>query len=107
MNAYKTLLSDPGEWRARPEGLDFSRLTKSESTRMEVQFSEEVSVALKDLNVDKAPSPDGFTAAFWQSAWLVVKEDIMKFFKDFFEIGKFVRSLNTTFLVMVPKKGGP
>ena len=30
----------------------------------------------------------------------------MGFFKDFFERGKFVRSLNTTFLVLVPKKGG-
>ena len=31
----------------------------------------------------------------------------MKVFKDFFETGKFVGSINTTFLVMVPKKGGP
>ena len=30
----------------------------------------------------------------------------MGFFKDFFERGKFVRSLNSTFLVLVPKKGG-
>ena len=29
----------------------------------------------------------------------------MGFFKDFFERGKFVRSLNSTFLVLVPKKG--
>ena len=29
----------------------------------------------------------------------------MGFFKDFFERGKFVRCLNTTFLVLVPKKG--
>ena len=30
----------------------------------------------------------------------------MGFFKDFYEMGRFVRSLNTTFLVLVPKKGG-
>ena len=30
----------------------------------------------------------------------------MGFFKDFFEREKFVKSLNTTFLVLVPKKGG-
>ena len=30
----------------------------------------------------------------------------MGFFKDFSERGRFVRSLNTTFLVLVPKKGG-
>ena len=27
-------------------------------------------------------------------------------FRDFHETGKFVRSLNTTFIVMIPKKGG-
>ena len=65
MNAYKTLLSDPREWRVSPKGLVFSRLTKSEAERMEVQFFEEkVSVALKDLNGDKAPGPNCFTVAF-------------------------------------------
>ena len=29
----------------------------------------------------------------------------MKVFKNFFVTGKFVRSLNTTFKVMVPKRG--
>ena len=108
VNAYIPLLSDPREWRASSEGLVFSRLTKSEVVRMEVQFfEEELSAALKDLNGDKAPGPDGFTVAFWLSAWPMVKEDIMKVFKDFFETGNFVRNLNTTFLVMVPTKGGP
>ena len=30
----------------------------------------------------------------------------MRMFKKFFEIEKFVKNLNTTFLVLVPKKGG-
>ena len=29
----------------------------------------------------------------------------MQLFKDFYETCRFVRSLNTTFIVMVPKKG--
>ena len=28
----------------------------------------------------------------------------MRLFKEFYEIGKFIRNLNTTFNVMVPKK---
>ena len=30
----------------------------------------------------------------------------MRMFKDFNESGRFVRSLNITFIVMIPKKGG-
>ena len=30
----------------------------------------------------------------------------MRMFKEFHEFGKFIRSLNTTFLVMIPKKRG-
>ena len=107
VDAYKTLLSDPDERRASPKGLDFSKLTELELARMVVPFFEEEVVAtLKDLNGDKALGPNGYTAALLQSAWAVVKDDIMKVFKNFFEIGKFVRSLSITFLVMVLKKGG-
>ena len=58
------------------------------------------------LNGDKAPGPDGYIAAFWQSNWETVKRDILNIFKDFPSTGKFVKSLNSTFIVMVPKKVG-
>ena len=61
--------------------------------------------ALRDMNGDKAPGPNGFTTAFWQSSWEVVKEDVMRMFKEFHVSGKFVKSLNNSFIVMIPKKG--
>ena len=67
---------------------------------------EEVFHALSDLNGDKALGSDGLTTAFGQHTWDIVKEDVMRMFTDFYETGKFVRSLNTTFLVLIPKKGG-
>ena len=36
-------------------------------------------------NGDKAPGPDGFTVAFWQRCWEIVKEDILDMFKEFHE----------------------
>ena len=30
----------------------------------------------------------------------------MEFFKEFYEKGTFTKSINTTFLVLIPKKGG-
>ena len=36
---------------------------------------------------------------------LEIKEGVMGFFKNFHERGRFVKSLNVTFLVLLPKKG--
>ncbi|RVW16129.1 putative ribonuclease H protein [Vitis vinifera] len=60
----------------------------------------------KDMNGDKAPGPDGFTGAFWQFCWEFVKEEVMEMFKEFHEHNTFLKSLNATFLVLIPKKGG-
>ena len=83
-------------------------LDNSEAEGLENPFSEEeVLAALADLGKDKAPRLDGFTMAFWLFWWDVVKVEIMGFFfREFHERGRFVKSLNVTFLVLVPKKGG-
>ncbi|KAJ9701371.1 hypothetical protein PVL29_006637 [Vitis rotundifolia] len=59
-----------------------------------------------EMNGDKAPGPDGFTLAFWQACWDFLKEEIVELFKEFYEQRSFVKSLNTTFLTLIPKKGG-
>ena len=66
VNAFKVLLFYLRDWRASLEGLNFFRLNGTEATRLEVPFTEEeVHAALADLNGDKAPGLDGFTATFW------------------------------------------
>ncbi|RVW41827.1 hypothetical protein CK203_108407 [Vitis vinifera] len=106
VRAYQNLLSDLGGWHPSMDSLEFGRSGVEEATRLEEMFFvEEVFLALSELNGDKALGPDGFSLAFWQFCWDFVKDEIMGFFKDFFE-GKIVKSLNTTFLVLVPKKGG-
>ncbi|KAJ9678515.1 hypothetical protein PVL29_020639 [Vitis rotundifolia] len=58
------------------------------------------------MNGDKEPGPDGFTLAFWQSCWEFIKEEILEMFKEFYEHSSFLKSLNNTFLVLIPKKSG-
>ena len=70
----------------------------------EVFTEEEIWTAISGLNGDKAPGPDGFPLAFWSFSWDFVKTEVMGFFKEFHEQGKFVRSINATFLVLIPKK---
>ncbi|GFZ15713.1 P-loop containing nucleoside triphosphate hydrolases superfamily protein [Actinidia rufa] len=55
---------------------------------------------------DKAPGPDGFSIAFMQHCWLVIKEDIMVVFEQVHVEGDFEKSLNATFIVLIPKKDG-
>ena len=53
---------------------------------------------------DKAPSPDGFTMAFFQKCWCALKRNVMAFFADIHRQCVFDKSLNTTFLRLIPKK---
>ncbi|RVX16394.1 LINE-1 reverse transcriptase-like [Vitis vinifera] len=104
---FQQLLTEEPSWRADIEGLHLPRLNTCEAEGLEVPFTmEEIHSALMDMNGDKAPGPDGFTGAFWQTCWEFVKEEIMDLFKEFFVQKSFAKSLNTTFLVLIPKKGG-
>ncbi|RVW90110.1 Transposon TX1 uncharacterized 149 kDa protein [Vitis vinifera] len=107
VQAFHSLLSETAEWRPRCNGLQVGVLEGENATMLEAPFSEEeVFGALSDLNGDKAPGPDGFTMAFWQFSWSFLKEEVMGFFKEFHDQGKFVKSINASFLVLIPKKGG-
>ena len=59
---------------------------------------------VKDFEGDKAPGPDGFPMAFFQACWDVIKLDLMEIFQVFFERGQFEKSLNATFISLIPKK---
>lgn len=78
-------------------------LDGSEVRKLELPFfEEEVRSALKDLNGEKAPGPDGFSLTFWKHNYDIIKDDPLKFFQEFRARERFVRSLNYTFLVLIP-----
>ncbi|WKA02253.1 hypothetical protein VitviT2T_020466 [Vitis vinifera] len=106
-NAYQKLLSKEAGWQADIGRLCLDQISQQDAENLESPFSEEeVHSALLEMNGDKAPGPDGFTVAFWQSCWGFVKEEILAMFKEFHEQKTFLKSLNNTFLVLIPKKGG-
>ena len=85
----------------------FENLEAWDALRLEEPFSkEEVFSVMSGFNGDKAPGLDKFSMAFWLFSWDFVKNEVMSFFKDFHEHNNFVKSLNATFLVLIPKKGG-
>ena len=59
---------------------------------------------VNEFKGDKAPGPDGFTMAFFQSCWSTVKIDVMNVFHVFHAHAVFEKSLNAIFLALIPKK---
>jgi hypothetical protein len=51
-----------------------------------------------------APGPDGFNAAFYNSAWQWAKDDIYKVVKDFYTYDQMPPDINQTFISLIPKK---
>jgi hypothetical protein len=89
------------------DGLSFDSIDEVEASWLEREFEEmEVWEVVKAMNGDKASGPDGFSMAFYQACWVVLKEDIMKVLHEFHASGKFERSLNATFLALIPKIPG-
>ena len=80
-------------------------MDESDRLSLEREFArEEIIAALREVEGDKAPDPDGFTIAFFQKCWCVIEEDVMAFFADFHSQCIFEKSLNATFLCLIPKK---
>ena len=100
-------MSELGDWRPSINRLHYSSLDREELRSLEEAFSKDgVLSDLSSLCGDKAPSLDGFTMAFWQFCWDIVKNEVMAFFMEFHDTGHFERSLNVTFIVFIPKKQG-
>jgi hypothetical protein len=89
------------------DNLVFDMLEVGEANWLEAPFEErEVVEVVKGMDRDKASSPYGFSMASFQDCWKVIKEEIMAIFSDFFTRGKFEKSLNATFISLIPKVPG-
>jgi hypothetical protein len=89
------------------DGLSFDSILEAEAEWLEREFTEEeVKKVVKSMVGDKAPDPDGFSVAFFQACWKVLRVDIMMVFNEFHARGKFELSLNTSFITLIPKTPG-
>ena len=102
---YKKLYPELESWRPTIDGLGFACLDEDERYSLEREFEkEEILEAFMEAEGDKAPGPDDFTMAFFQKCWSVLEQDVMAFFVDFHSQCIFEKSLNATFLCLIPKK---
>jgi hypothetical protein len=86
------------------DGLSFDSILEFEACWLERDFGEEeVRNVVTAIVGEKASGPNGFSMAFFQTFWDVLRVDIMKVFSDFHARGKFEKSLNASFISLIPK----
>ena len=89
------------------EGLEFDQIKGLERDWLERRFEkEEILRVVKELEGNKAPGLDGFSMAFYYHCWGVVEMDVLAVFEEFYQHSKFEKSLNATFIALIPKKNG-
>uniref|UniRef100_A0A2N9IEM8 Reverse transcriptase zinc-binding domain-containing protein n=1 Tax=Fagus sylvatica TaxID=28930 RepID=A0A2N9IEM8_FAGSY len=85
----------------------FAAISDEDAFWLERPFEEnEIESVVQGCNGDKALGSDGFSLAFFQHCWSIVRNDILAVCQEFHEHYQFERSLNATFVSLIPKKHG-
>jgi hypothetical protein len=69
--------------------------------------TEEIDNVILDLPSDKAPGPDGFNNLFIKKCWPIIRNDMYKLCFDFFHHQADLKSINHSYITLVPKKDNP
>jgi len=102
---YENLLGTADE---RDYTIDFAEIgiQQHDLSSLESPFTEEeVWATIKEMPLDKAPGPDGYTGRFYKSCWGIIKDDIMSALSAIHRghVARF-RLLNTAFISLLPKQ---
>ena len=102
---YRQLYMEDVAHRPFLDDVEFSSISVEDASWLDRPFEEEeVFGVINDFNGDKALGPDGFSMAFFQSCRGVLKTKIMVVFHNFHTQAVFEKSLNASFLALIPKK---
>ncbi|CAI9288727.1 unnamed protein product [Lactuca saligna] len=92
----------------QPDSLFIKKLDLSDAVDMvKIVSNDEIKAALFDIEDDKAPGPDGYSAKFFKSMWTIIGEDFCLAVKEFFANGKILKEINSTVIALVPKVNSP
>ena len=101
------LYMETGYSRPLLDGMQFSVIFYADTAWLERPFDEDEFVAVvQGFKGDKAPGSDGFSLAIFQQCWSVVRGEVLAVCQKFHEHCHFERSLNATFVSLIPKKHG-
>jgi len=64
---------------------------------------EEVEEVVRSMPNDKAPRPDGFIINFYKACRSIVKKEVWGVVEDSRRSGTILKSINSTFIALIPK----
>jgi len=67
----------------------------------------EIDEVAKSLPIDKAPGPDGFNGHFIKKVWSLIKYDFYRLCSAFYHHQADLKSINYSYITLVPKKSNP
>jgi hypothetical protein len=67
----------------------------------------EIDSVVSNLHMGKSPRPDGFNTDFLKSSWQVVANDFYRLCQGFYEDIINLRSINGSYIVLIPKIDNP
>jgi hypothetical protein len=93
-------------------GIDFDLtdlLTRNEDLQwLDSPFTkQEIDNIIKSLPSDKSPGPDGFNTNFITKCWHIIAQDFYDLCEKFYQEEVCLRSINGSFIVLIPKKDNP
>ncbi|CAN0880685.1 Transposon TX1 uncharacterized 149 kDa protein [Linum grandiflorum] len=83
------------------------RVTDQMNSQLLQPFTDnDIRKAVFSVGSSKSPGPDGYTGAFYQHFWHIIGSDVCAAVKAFFHSDKMLRSINHTWLTLIPKVSG-
>ena len=112
-NHFRTVYADTPQYtvdeiQQQLSCLQLPTLTNQQKCTLDQPLEDaEIIQAIHQLGSLKAPGPDGIPAAFYQKFWTTVQHDVLHMVKAFFHSGFLLKSLNHTFITLIPKVPTP
>ena len=104
---YEKLYSEPEEWRPYLEMRNCPMIHEEEKKLLLAPFEvQEILESIKACAGDKAPGPDGYSMAFFNQCLDIIKPNLVATMQQFHKAERFEKSINATFVALIPKKVG-
>ncbi|KAK9989376.1 hypothetical protein SO802_029615 [Lithocarpus litseifolius] len=106
---YKELFTASADLNMEGVLASMERVVTEEMARNLTQSytEEEIRVALFQMHPSKSPGPDGMPPFFFQKFWHIVGHDVTAAVLSVLHSGRYLRKMNYTHIVLIPKKKNP